>query len=49
MHKKLFLFAAAAIALFSACSNEENIVVEQTESDVVNLSFTTSLEQALQT
>ena len=49
MHKKLFLFAAAAIALFSACSNEENIVVEQTESDVVNVSFTTSLEQALQT
>ena len=48
--KKSFLFAvAAAVALFAACSNEENIVVEQTESDVVNVSFTTSLEQALKT
>ena len=49
MKRKLFLFAVVAVALFAACSNEENIVVEQTETDVVNVSFTTSLDQALKT
>lgn len=49
MKKKTLLLAAVTLALFAACSNEENVVVEQTETDVVNVSFTTTLDQALKT
>ena len=50
MRKRLFAYAAAVVALFSACQQAEETVLPVTDSsEPVTVSFTADLEQALKT